>query len=65
MIIYQNYAGNKQKSYKVMKMKMFAILNKAHPDTSNIRGLNLAVVKHTTVQSDCTAVVTGGTNDRA
>jgi hypothetical protein len=44
------YAGNKQKSYKIMKMKMFATLDKANLDTRNIRGLNLAAVKHTTVQ---------------
>jgi hypothetical protein len=42
------YADNKQKSYKLMKMKMFAIL--AKPETENIRGLNLAAVKHMTVQ---------------
>jgi hypothetical protein len=33
-----------------MKMKMFATLDKANPDTGNIRGLNLAAVKHATVQ---------------
>jgi hypothetical protein len=33
-----------------MKMKMFATLHKANRDTGNIRGLNLAAVKHTTVQ---------------
>jgi hypothetical protein len=27
-------------------MLMFAILDKANPDTGNIRGLNLAAVKH-------------------
>jgi hypothetical protein len=31
-------------------MQMFATLDKANPDTGNIRGLNLAAVKHTTVQ---------------
>jgi hypothetical protein len=50
MIIQQNYAGKKQKSYKITKMQMFAILDKANPDTGNIRGLNLVAVKHTTVQ---------------
>jgi hypothetical protein len=50
MIILQNYAGNKQKSYKIMKMQMSAILGKAKPNTEKIRGLNLAAVKHTTVQ---------------
>jgi hypothetical protein len=33
-----------------MIMKMFATLDKEKPDTENIRGLNLAAVKHTTVQ---------------
>jgi hypothetical protein len=45
-----NYVGNKQKSYKIMIIKMFAILDKAKPDTESIRGLNLAAVKHTTFQ---------------
>jgi hypothetical protein len=43
-------AGNKQKSSKIMKMKMFATLDKARPDTENIRGSNLAAVMCTTVQ---------------
>jgi hypothetical protein len=29
---------------------MFALLDKAKPDIENIRGLNLAVIRHTTVQ---------------
>jgi hypothetical protein len=33
-----------------MKMQMFAALDKANPDTGNMRDLNLAAVKHTTVQ---------------
>jgi hypothetical protein len=33
-----------------MKMKLFATLDKAKPDTENIRGLNLAAVTCTTVQ---------------
>jgi hypothetical protein len=32
------------------QMKMFAMLDKAKPDTGNTRGLNLAVVMFTTVQ---------------
>jgi hypothetical protein len=32
------------------EMKMFATLDKAKPVTENTRGLNLAAVKHTTVQ---------------
>jgi hypothetical protein len=31
-------------------MKMFATLDKAKPDIENIRDLNLAAVRHTTVQ---------------
>jgi hypothetical protein len=31
-------------------MQLFATLDKANPDTGSIRGWNLAVVKHTTVQ---------------
>jgi predicted TPR repeat methyltransferase len=42
--------SNKQKSYKIMKMQMFATLDKAIRDTGNIRGLNLVAVNHTTVQ---------------
>jgi hypothetical protein len=45
----QNYAGNTQKLYEIMKMS--AILVKVKPDTENIRGLNLAEVKRTTVQA--------------
>jgi hypothetical protein len=32
-----------------MKPKMFATLDKATPDMENIKGLNLAAIKHTTV----------------
>jgi hypothetical protein len=35
-----------------MKMQMFAAAEKVKPDTENIRGLNLAAVKGTTVQND-------------
>jgi hypothetical protein len=41
---------HKQKSYKIMIMKMFAILDKAKPDIESIRGLYLAAVMHTTIQ---------------
>jgi hypothetical protein len=37
-------------SAKIMIMKMFAILDKAKHDIESIRGLNLAEVKHTTIQ---------------
>jgi hypothetical protein len=33
-----------------MKMQIFATLDKANRDTGNIKGFNLAAVKHTTVQ---------------
>jgi hypothetical protein len=33
-----------------MKIQMFAILDKENLDTGNIRGLNLAAVKRTTLQ---------------
>jgi hypothetical protein len=48
---------NKQKSSDIMKMKMFATLDKARPHTENIRGLNLAAVMCTAVQVSNTAVV--------
>jgi hypothetical protein len=32
----QNYAGNKQKLFYIMAMKMFAILGMAKPDIENI-----------------------------
>jgi hypothetical protein len=49
-IILQNYTGNKQTLYKIMKMRMSAILGKAKPDTENIKCLNLAAVKRSSVQ---------------
>jgi hypothetical protein len=36
--------------YKIMITKMFVKLDKVKPSTESIRGLNLAAVKHTTVQ---------------
>jgi hypothetical protein len=39
-IIWQSYPGNKWKSYKIMKMKMFAILDKANCDRK-YKGLKL------------------------
>jgi hypothetical protein len=46
----QNCAGDKQTSYKIMRMNMFVVQDKAKPDVENVRGFNLAVVKLTTVQ---------------
>jgi hypothetical protein len=45
------FAGNKQTSYQITKIQMFAISEKAKPDIENIRSLNLAVIKCTTVQA--------------
>jgi hypothetical protein len=45
-----NVAGNKQKLYKIMKMKMFATLDKAKSDIGSTKGLNLAAVKQMTIQ---------------
>jgi hypothetical protein len=49
-IIQQNCACNKQKSYKIMRMNMFAAYDKGKPDTENTERLNFAVIKLTTVQ---------------
>jgi hypothetical protein len=37
---YSRQAGSKHKSYKIMKTKMFATLDKAKPDTRNTKDLN-------------------------
>ena len=39
MILVHNQANNKQKSYKITTVKMFATSNKAKPNTQNKRGL--------------------------
>jgi hypothetical protein len=39
-----------QKSFVIMRIKIYGILDKAKPSTTNIRGLNLSAVKCTTVQ---------------
>jgi hypothetical protein len=39
-----SYAQDKQKSFTIMKMKMYAILDKAKPHTENRKGFNLAAV---------------------
>jgi hypothetical protein len=61
----KNYAGNKQMSFKIIAIKMFSTLDKAKPTTGNMRGLNLAAVKNTTVQVSKTAVVAKATRNRA
>jgi hypothetical protein len=47
--VIQNH-DNEHKSYKIMRMNMFLVQDKAKPDIESIRGLNLTVVKLTTVQ---------------
>jgi hypothetical protein len=37
-------------SYNIMKLQTFAVLDKAKPDTEDIKGLNLKMVKYTTIQ---------------
>jgi hypothetical protein len=39
-----NYAGNRQKSFKIVKMKMIAVLGLAKRDIESIRDLNLEAV---------------------
>jgi hypothetical protein len=46
---FPNYAGNKHKSFQVMIIHIFEILDKAKPNTKIVRGLNLAVVNNMTV----------------
>ena len=41
MILLQNYAGSKQKSYEIMTVKMLTTLDKVKPNTGSIRGLKL------------------------
>jgi hypothetical protein len=45
-----NCAGNKQMSYKIIRIKMFSALDKAKPDIENIRCINLEAFKLTNVQ---------------
>jgi hypothetical protein len=49
MTTQRNCVGKKPRSYKIMKMRMFATSAKMKPDTEHIRGLSLATVKRTTV----------------
>jgi hypothetical protein len=46
----KTHAGKEHKSSNIMKMKMFATLDKSNPDRQNIRGLNLAEVMCTNVE---------------
>jgi hypothetical protein len=50
MILLQNYAGSKQKSYNNTTVKIFATLHKAKSNTRNESGLNEPAVKRTRVQ---------------
>jgi hypothetical protein len=37
-------------SYKITRIKIFVVYDKAKPDIENIKGINLEVAKLTTVQ---------------
>jgi hypothetical protein len=47
---YRTKLCRQQAEVQTMKMQIFAALDKMNPDTGNIRGINLVVVKNTTVQ---------------
>jgi hypothetical protein len=42
--------GQQAQPCKIKKMQIFAILDKAKPDTENVRGLNMDAVRRMTVQ---------------
>jgi hypothetical protein len=44
------HSHSRQRSFKIMMMRMFVTLDKAMPEIESIRGLNLAAVACTTVQ---------------
>jgi hypothetical protein len=48
MVSSQNYAGSRQKSYKIIIIQMFMLCDMAKHNTENIKGFNLAAVKPTT-----------------
>jgi hypothetical protein len=50
-ILSPNYAGSNQKSYKITRMKIFAILVKAKPGSGNIRWLISTAVQPATFQT--------------
>jgi hypothetical protein len=50
IILSQNYAGNKLKSYEIMRIEILATLDKTKLSTGIIRDLNWAALEHTTVQ---------------
>jgi hypothetical protein len=52
MISLQNIAGSKQKSFKIITTQMFAVQDKANPNTKNIRCLNLVAVQAYDLSSD-------------
>jgi hypothetical protein len=45
----ESFHRDKQISFPIMKMKMYAILDKVNPHTENIKGFNWAAVNYTTV----------------
>jgi hypothetical protein len=53
----QSNPEDKQKSFTIMNVNIYAILDKAKPHTENIRGFNFAAVIYTTIRVSTTAVV--------
>jgi hypothetical protein len=47
IILSQNCAGSKLKSYEIMRIKMLAALDKTKPSTGIVRELHWAAFKHT------------------
>jgi hypothetical protein len=50
MILLQNHAGSKQKSYKNTTVKIFTTLDKVTSNTRNVTGLTCPAIKRTSVQ---------------
>jgi hypothetical protein len=49
VISLQNHAGREQKSYKILRMEMFATLDKKNTSKINISGVKFVVVNLTIV----------------
>jgi hypothetical protein len=49
VISLQNYVGNKQQLYSIMKVSILALLAKAKLDIGSVKGLDLVAVRYTIV----------------
>jgi hypothetical protein len=49
-ILYQSYTGRKHRSFKIISMQVFEIMDEANLDTENKRVLNLASVGRRTFE---------------